>query len=195
MGRLSNYSSKQPSSQLLKEGEHDVRLISVIECTSFNQLKAMNIAGDKEKLPEWKNPTDQVAIMVGNSEGAITHRINLQGWKRYAELTDKELASGKFEDIKGFACEKTKKGLMRIEDADRTATCERILDHFIWALGYPEGTNAQDCVDNAIAEKKIFGVVIVAETWEESDAEQLRITKFVKKESEVKEKKTIDLES
>lgn len=177
---LKSYVSKQPVSQLLKEGEQIVRLLAVIECTSFDNLKANAIAGKKDNLPGWINPVDQVAIVVGNSNGVLTHRLNTAGFTRYTELSDGQLQSGAYEDIEGFAC----KDGMRIEDPDRTAVCTRIMEHFIWALNCPDGMNGQDCVDSAIAGKTEFKITVMKEPWTNQQSgeitEQFRITRFAR---------------
>jgi len=196
MGFLSNYESKQPVSQLLKEGVHRVWLSKFAECTSFDELKGMQISEQKENLPEWTNPIDVLAIQVVNKEGILVHRIHLGGVRRYSELSDKELQTGQFEDIEGFACKKTKNGLVRIEDPTRTASCMRILDHFLWALGEPEGTNALACIETAIAEKTLFDITVVKEAWETGD--QYRISKFTRiggDDSDPRSLVTADLES
>lgn len=192
MGILSSYESKQPMSQLLKEGVHIVKLLKYTECTSFDELKGMKVIGQKETLPEWCNPIDVLAIEVANKNGVLVHRQHLAGAGRYSELTDKQLQSGLYEDIEGFACKKTKNGLERIDDPTRTATCLRILDHFLWALGQPEGTNALVCMDNAIADQTEFQITVVKEPWETGD--QYRISKF-ERIGAVADKVSADLEA
>jgi hypothetical protein len=179
MGKLASYESKQPSSQLLKQGEHDVKLLGYTECTSFDEIKSLKVIGQKADLPSWINPVDVLAIWVGNATGSMTYRLHLEGCLRYSELSDKQLKSGQYQDEEGFACEITKKGLVRIEDPERTAVCESILDRFIWALGYPEGTNALEALDQAMASKSLFHINVVAEPWEDGD-DQLRIKKFTR---------------
>lgn len=176
MGKLASYESKQPSSQLLKEGEHVVSLLDYLECTSFDEVKQSKVVGLKDDLPEWINPIDVLGIHVGNASGSLFHRLHLAGAMRFSELSDKQLQSGKFVDCEGFACEKTKKGLVRMEDPERTATCERILDHLLFAIGAEPGTNALEALDAAIANKEQFVIDVVCEPWETGD--QYRISKF-----------------
>jgi len=177
MGKLASYESKEPSSQLLKPGEHDVNFLGYAECTSFDEIKALKVIGKKSDLPAWTNPVDVLAIWVGNKTGSMTYRLHLEGFLRYSELSDKQLKSGQYQDEEGFACEITKKGLVRVEDPERTAVCESILDRFIWALGYPEGTNALSAIEDAMSKKALFHINVVAEPWEDGN-DQLRIKKF-----------------
>lgn len=193
MSRLSNYKSKQPSSQLLKQGEHAVRLLSVTECTSFDQVKAGKVAGEKDDLPDWSDPTPQIAVVVGNGDGALTHRFNEKGYLKFGDLTEKEVRSGKYTDVKGYACIKDKKGILsRVEDTDKTSICTDMIDHFIWALGFGEDVDGDTAVDTAIAEKKLFTVKVVTEEWE--GEEQFRIDRFMQLKA-VKELVADDLES
>ena len=179
MGKLASYESKQPSSQLLKQGEHDVKLLGYTECTSFDEIKSLKVVGQKSELPAWINPVEVLAIWVGNATGSMTYRLHLEGFLRYSELSDRQLKSGEFQDEEGFACKITKKGLVREEDTERTAVCDSILDKLIWALGYPIKTNALVALEGAMASKKEFHINVVAEPWEDGD-DQLRIKKFTR---------------
>jgi hypothetical protein len=180
--KLTSYVSKEPVSQLLKEGEHIVHLASVIECTSFDNIQGMKISGKKANITPWINPTEEFAGLLVSDEGVLTFRQNMQGWKRYSELNDLELQSGQFEDKQGYACLITPKGLLRIEDQERTAVCERIVDYFLFALGVKPGTNAQEGIDSAIASKTKFRVTVKKEPWTDELSgeirDQYRVTKW-----------------
>jgi hypothetical protein len=180
--RLTSYVAKEPVSQLLKEGEHIVRLASVIECTSFDAITGMKVSGQKPVLPPWINATEEFAGLLVSDEGVLTFRQNMQGWKRYSELNDLELQSGQFEDKQGFACLITPKGLLRIEDPERTAVCERIVDYFLHAIGSKAGDKANESIDKAITGKTKFKVSIKKEPWTDLSSgeitEQYRVTKW-----------------
>lgn len=173
---LSNFVSKQPVSQLLKEGSHIVALKAWTECTSFDALKNMQVVGVKEELPAWCNPIPVLAIQVANKDGVLVHRIHLEGERRTSELSDIELKSGKYEDVEGFACIRTKKGLERVKDESRTASCENILNNLLWALSQVEGVSATEILDSAIANKTLFEITVVKEPWTTGD--QFRISRF-----------------
>jgi hypothetical protein len=181
---LKSYVSKEPSSQLLKEGEHIVTLASVIECTSFDAIQGMKISGKKTTIFPWINPTEEFAGLLVSSDGVLTFRQNMKGWKRYSELNDKELQSGKYEDKQGFACLITEAGLVRVEDPERTAVCERIVDYFLFAIGVEPGTNAQEGIDKAIAGKTKFKVNVNKEPWTDEVSgemrDQYRVTKWMR---------------
>ena len=198
--RLTSYVSKEPGSQLLKEGEHIVHLASVIECTSFDAIQGMKIIGPKPAKTPWINPTEEFAGLLVSDEGVLTFRQNMQGWKRYNEPNDLELQSGKFEDHLGFACLITPEGLVRIEDSERTAVCERIVDYFLFAIGAKAGTNAQEAIDTAIAQKTKFKVVVRKEPWTDSVTgeitDQYRVIKWSPMDEQpVEEKKFHDIDA
>jgi hypothetical protein len=177
MNKLESYKSKAPEFQQLKEGDHNVRLVRFQATDSFH-----NFDGSlKNNLPAYTNPTEQLVITVVNAagKGGITHRLNLDGYVRYGELTEKELKSGKFVDIGGYACAKDPKTgeIKRVTDEARTATCEGMLDQFMAATGLPVGSSVDD-LDDVIESKAVFGVRVTKETYEEKD--QYRIGSFRK---------------
>jgi hypothetical protein len=182
MSKLSNYQSKAPEFMKLSEGNHDVRLVSYKETDSFH-----NYDGSlKAELPEYSNPCEQLAItLVAIKGGGITHRLNLEGYVKFSELTTKEIQSGKFSDVNGFACainQKTKK-LERIVDENKTVTCMNIVDQFFASTGLPVGSGIND-LDTAIAEKMPLSITVVNDPYDGQD--QLRIKSFRKVKVEEK---------
>lgn len=178
---LRDYLSKEPKSTLLPEGEHVVRLLSYLETDSMSSIKNGKPAGAKNRTWEWINAVPQVFILCGNDKGVAPYRLTMQGVTRYTELSDKQISSGKYVDIEGYACEKTKDGLVRLVDDERTDICERIFDHLLWSLGAPAGTPADQVLDTAITSKIEFKIKVVHDPWTNDsgdDVEQLRITRF-----------------
>lgn len=190
MSRLSSYKSKTPEFQKLEEGDQIVRLASYKETDSFHNYDGTM----KDPLPDYSNPTEQLVITVVSTsgKGALTHRLNLDGFVRFSELTEKEVRSGKFEDVLGYACAKDPKTkeLVRLTDEARTRTCEGILDQMFAAMNVSEGSGIE-ALDEAIADKAEFVVRVTREEYEGKD--QYRIGAF-KKVSAMKEV-TSDLES
>jgi hypothetical protein len=182
MTKLSNYKSKTPEFQKLPEGENEVRLVSYKPTDSFHNYDGTL----KDVLPAYTNPCEQLALTFVSTKGAggMTHRINMEGYPRYSELSDEEIKSGKFTDVNGYACSVNKKSgkLERTPDKNRTAVCENILDQFFGAIGLPEGSGIDD-LDIAIAEKTPLMVMVVNEPYEDKD--QLRISRFKKAQSAV----------
>lgn len=182
MNKLSNYSSKAPEFQKLPEGENMVRLASYKVTDSFHNYDGTL----KSNLPQFVNPTEQLAITCVSVEGkgGITHRLNMDGYLRMNQLSDKELQSGKFIDIDGYACAKNKDGqIVRLIDEERTRTCEGILDQFFSATGLPVGSTLED-LDTVIAEKAEFIVKVTKDTY--ADKDQYRISSFRRVSASVK---------
>lgn len=176
MGRLSNYKSKAPEFQKLGEGTFNVRLVAVKETDS-----AHNYDGTlKEHLPEYVDVTEQLAITVVSTEGkgGMTHRLNAEGYVKFADLSDEEIKSKKFFAVGDYACAKNKAGkLERIPDEKRTASCDNIMDQFMAATGLPEGSSIED-LDLAIQNKNEFQVVVINDEYDGKD--QFRIKAFKK---------------
>jgi len=180
MNKFNSYKSKPVVSQLLPAGEHRVKLISIMETDSFTSHDKTV----KDNLPEWSNPTDQLLIHVVSidNKGSLIHRLQGQGWLKFADLTDNEVKSKKFTNIDGYACAKVDGKIMRIEDPAKTATCDRILDRFMNAVGAPEGSDL-DYLNTAIARGTEFNVIVVNDEYEGKD--QLRIKAFKPVQAEV----------
>lgn len=178
MGKLESYKSKAPEFQKLPAGDHTVRLVSYKATDSFHNYDGTI----KENLPEYKNATEQLVITVVSTEGkgGITHRLNLDGYLRYSQLTKKEVESGKFIEIDDFACAKDPKTgiVVRLSDEARSKTCEGILDQFMGALQMPVGSAIED-LDIAIANKVEFVVKVTKDEYKDKD--QYRIGGFRKK--------------
>lgn len=177
MGKLDSYQSKAPEFQKLEKGDHDVRLVSYKTIDSFHNYDGTL----KPNLPAYTNPTEQLVITVvsANGKGGLTHRLNMDGYVRFSELTEKEVKSGKFVEIDSYACAKDPKtgDLVRITDEARTKTCEGILDQMFAAMQIPVGSGL-DALDEAIQNKVVFNINVTSEKYEDKD--QLRIGSFRK---------------
>jgi hypothetical protein len=173
VGKFSSYSSKAVVSNLLPVGEHRVKVIQGIEVDSFTS----HDGSKKDKEYPWVNPTDQFLIHVVSVEGkgSLIHRLQGQGFKKFQDLTDEEIKSKKFTNLEGYACIKGKLGMERVLDAVKTAQCDRIFDRFMGAIGAPEGSGL-DFVDQAIADKTEFMVIVTNDEYEGKD--QLKISGF-----------------
>jgi len=173
MGKFSSYASRAVISNLLPAGEHRVKVIQGMEIDSFTSHDGTK----KDKEFPWVSPTDQFLIHVVSVEnkGSLIHRLQGQGWKKFADLTDEEIKSKRFTNLEDYACVKGKLGMERIEDAGKTAQCDRIMDRFMNAIGAEEGSGL-DAVDKAIADKTEFMIVVVNDEYEGKD--QLKISSF-----------------
>lgn len=189
MGKLDSYQSKAPEFLKLDKGDHEVKLVSYKTTDSFH-----NYDGSiKPNLPAYSNPTEQLVITVvsAKGKGGLTHRLNMDGYVRFNELTEKEVKSGKFVEIDEFACAKDPKtgALIRISDEARTKTCEGILDQMFAAMQIPVGEGIE-ALDECIHNNRVFVVNVTKEEYQGKD--QLRIGSFKKVKIAVEEKSELD---
>ena len=196
--KLENYQSQAPEYQKLPKGDNRVRLVSYKATDSFHNYDGTL----KDVLPKFVNATEQliitvVAIIAGL--GGLTHRLNLDAYLRWKDLSQAEVDSGKFVEIPegdeiyaGAIDPKTKK-LVRLTDEGRTKTCIGILDQMMAAMQVPIGSGIE-VLDDVIAEKREF-IVNVAVT-EYQGKKQHRILGFKKAAlATAPAKETSDLES
>lgn len=198
MGKLDSYQSKAPEFQKLDKGDQRVRLVSWKATDSFRNYDGTL----KEKLPQFSNATEQLVITVVSTipgKGGLTHRLNMDGYLRWKDLSQKEVESGKFTEVEEgdeiYACAtdpKTKK-LIRLNDEGRTKTCEGILDQMFAAMQVPVGSGVDE-LDNIIAEKREFIVNVAISDYQ--GKKQHRILGFKKSTAPVTAPKELaDLES
>lgn len=148
---LSKYTSKPPvvntigahfKSQNLDVGTENVRAAKMSLTDSFSNFNGTpRPAGD---LPEWSDPTTQLAVTFASTEGhgVHTHRFNLQGFKPWDQLTEEQQKSEDFVQLGRYACKLNKKEqLVRLPDKDKSATAIGMLDQLFAALTLPVGSS------------------------------------------------------
>lgn len=177
MDYFNDFKVEKPEFQLLPEGEQLVRVIRRTVLNSFQQYSGQ----PKEDLPEWQNATPQLAITVVAAEegknGGLTHRFNGCGYRKYDELSEKEMKSDKYENVEGYACYKDKDSdLVRETDKDRTKSCSNILNQFAASLRIKEGDSLMEGIDNAILNKTPFRVTVTNELYNGKD--QFRLNRY-----------------
>jgi len=172
-----SFKTSKPEFNLLSEGEHNLRVIRYENVNSFLQYNG----NPKDELPAYRNPCPQLAITVVAADegksGGLTFRMNRIGFVKYDELTEKQIKSGKYENVAGWACLKdSDDDLVREEDADKTKACENIINQFAAALAIPEGSNLLEAMDASIESKAVFRGTVTNEPYEGRD--QLRLGRF-----------------
>lgn len=182
MGKLDSYQSQAPEFQKLGKGDQRVRLVSYKATDSFHNYDGTL----KDVLPKFVNATEQLIITVVSiiaGLGGLTHRLNLDAYLRWKDLTQAEVDSGKFVEIPegdevyaGAIDPKTKK-LVRLTDENRTKTCIGILDQMMAAMQVPVGSGIE-ALDDVIAEKREF--IVHVEVTDYQGKKQHRITGFKK---------------
>lgn len=172
-----SFQVSKPELTLMQPGEHVARISSVRSTDADHQLDGIP---KKEQKP-WVDVHVQLAVTFASVKGAglITNRFNSKGFERYDELSAEKIASGKFENVEGFACRKNSKGqLERIESPSRTAECVNIINKFAQAIGIAEGESLMEGVMRAQAEKTELVLVVKADTYKGKD--QVVVTGFKK---------------
>ena len=178
-----NFTSTATQVNLLKAGKNIPVKISRYVMTDSRH----NFDGsDKDDLPEYEDATPQLAVVFVSTtgEGVITHRYNGQGFKKYSDLSAKDIQSGKFINIDGYACTKDRKGtLVRIEDEEKTKSCHSILSGLFNSLGLPEGSGMED-LDRAVQNEYTLAIDIVSEDYEGKEQLRVKRTRKVGEQSE-----------
>ena len=128
--------AKEPTGNLLKAGEHIVKLLEWKPTHSRLEWDG----SEKKNLPEYDDPTPQLAVMIGNTEGISFHRFNVFGFTQWPELTDDQQASEEYVKVirndKAYACKRNAKGkLVRIKSPKKTKDAESMLDNFMAVVG------------------------------------------------------------
>lgn len=177
MNYFTNFKVSKPEFNLLSVGEHIVRLIRYEESNSF-----IDFGGKvKEKQFEWRDATPTLLITVVAAEngksGGLTHAMNGMGYVRFDELSDKNKASGEYEDKGGYACTLNEEGqLVRIMCPERTKKAHNMLNQLASALGAETDESLQDVLERAVADQVKFKVTVVNDEYD--GREQLRLTRF-----------------
>ena len=123
---MKKFVSANNISKLLQEGEHAVEIKAV----------AMTAAEPSE---DYKDRTPQLEVEFRKGDKSLKAWLNLKGFKRYDDLSDADKKSGKFEARGpfGYAVDIAKDS--RIEDPDKTASAESIIQKLGNDCGIPTG--------------------------------------------------------
>ena len=179
-GIFGGFKSEKPSFTQLPEGKLNLKLVAVIMLNSFLNHDGTEKPADKRK--GWDDPTPQLAITVISADplikGGMTHRLNGLGYKSYDSLTKKQLETGNFQNIAGYACKTDKDGnIVRIVDDAKTEQCKNILNELFGAIGLPEGSGVAE-LEAAAKTQKEFVATVVKDVYEEK--ENYKLTKYRK---------------
>lgn len=148
---LSTYKSKAPTvntigayfkSQGLKVGTENVRAAKMSLTDSFSNFDGT--PRPASQLPEWTDPTIQLAVTFASLEGhgVHTHRFNLQGFRRWNELTEEAQKDDAYVQVGDYACTvEDNDEIARELDETRSATAIGMLDQLFSALSLPIGSS------------------------------------------------------
>ena len=174
---------KAPEFQQLSEGDCIVNLSRFEEVNSFIQYNGE----EKDNLPPWQNLHPQLALTMVSAEegkpGAITHRMNGKGWKKYSQLTEEEKASGKYDKAGDWAITADENGkTVRIEDPEKTKICENMLAQALTAMGCDVGGDIEEELNHVIENKVQFKITVSVEPYADPETgeirDQHRVTRF-----------------
>ena len=121
-----DFVSDRPETNLVElapNAWHRVRIVRTVECTDRNA--SLTEPTLKEKVPEWVDPTAQLAVIFQGKDGSIIHRYNACGFKRFDELPVKEQKN--FYSVNGYAV--GVKNKMRVVDPKRTGDAVNIFNN------------------------------------------------------------------
>lgn len=126
----------------LKAGTYDL-LVKSIHFTN-DRMQSLKSPVRKANEPEWKDVTEQLAVVFWNKSGVSVRRFNATGYVRYSEIPDNK--KHLFDELgtEGYAVSR-KTGERRV-DADRTEKAINIINQFFAACGLPEGSEPADLV-------------------------------------------------
>lgn len=157
---------EKPTVETLKEGNHVVRINSKSLTDSFHLLDGSVKEGIVEAIEaeeKWSDSTAQLAIVIVsmNSDGVMTYRFNVAGYKHKDDFTSEELDNPKYIVIGDYVCIRNKQQkIVRIKCEQRTQKAKRILNQFLLAAGAEEGQDLMEILDSCIADKTQFGITV-----------------------------------
>lgn len=135
---VSNYPKGQTN--ILGVGTFDLKVSDVY--LTNDHKKSLKNPVDKEVLPEWKDATQQMAVVFWHKEGVTVRRFNANGFVRYSELEEGQRKDFDELGTEGYAVHKKSK--TRVIDEVRTASAINIINQFFDACGLAEGSSYLD---------------------------------------------------
>lgn len=137
-------------SNILRDGTYDLKVKDVYFTSDhFASLKNPVV---KDKLPEWKDATPQMAVVFWHQDGVTVRRFNAHGFVRYSELSESDRKDYDELGSEGYAVHKTKK--TRVISKANTESCMNILNQFFDACGLPVGSTYED-LPNCMVQGKV----------------------------------------
>jgi hypothetical protein len=181
---------KKRSAYVLGEGVH---VGTINEAKIINSFEK-NLRGElKDELPGYANPTRQIALVLVSGDGVITTRLNVDGFVKYADLSQKQIDSGKYQDINGYAVMTAKNvknldaevvaefniqpdDVVRIPSSDNTESCANMISDVCAALGANDGDDALEVIEDAVVNKTAVKFTVSTELYK--GAEVKKVGKF-----------------
>lgn len=147
---FSGFTAEKSSADVLRPGEHAVRLMWAKSTNSFTDHKGANAEKDRE----WADPTPQILVQFGSDKGVFMHRFNMRGYRSFDDMNEKEIEKHSIVNSGGYACKVDKDGdSLRVKDATKTEACSNIINDFLFKIGGADHDGAD--TDKLIAEKQL----------------------------------------
>jgi hypothetical protein len=158
---LTSLKSGKAESQLLKEGDNIVWMLSQVDCNSNQDVEVRDgklvIIGLKKNLPKWATPTEQTAVLIGNEAGVCCDRLNWSSWKKPADVTAEDGDASEISVSGDYAVKMINGKLDRIPKASGMSTCIKKGREFLFALAQGVADiDGADLIDLAIVNKTPF---------------------------------------
>lgn len=158
---LTSLKSGKAESQLLKEGDNIVWLLSQVDCNSNQDVEVRDgklvIIGLKKNLPKWATPTEQTAVLIGNEAGVCCDRLNWSSWKKPADVTAEDGDASEISVSGDYAVKMINGKLDRIPKPSGMSTCIKRGREFLYALAQGVADiDGADLIDLAVANKTPF---------------------------------------
>lgn len=139
-------------------GRHNFTIKSVYYTN--DRIKTLKVPTLKDKIPQWKDPSDQIAVVFWCEQGVITRRFHAFGYKRRKDILPADVALYDFlgdattapEDL--YAVRKDTGE--REKSPERTAQCAMILNQLFTACGLAEGSTVEDLPNKKLSAEVVY---------------------------------------
>lgn len=116
----------------------DLLIVKVAETN--DRINSINDPTEKDNLPEWKDPTDQLVVtfMAVDKSGVISHRFNAFGFVRFNDIPEEKRKGYIPLGEEGYAVKEAT--MTRVHSKERCDQCDSIFNQFMDACGLPVGS-------------------------------------------------------
>lgn len=147
------YKSAIVTGNVLPVGSYTGQIIKVLDTNSFVQNPTTGET--KAELPEWVDPTPQIAIVfkADDNQGVITERFQCLGYlkaddEKFTALSAKQKALF-YVGNRNYVIKVADN--TRTKSSENTQSCKDILDQFFTRMKMPEGSDLTDIVGKRVA--------------------------------------------
>jgi len=155
-----------------------------------DRVASLNEPRLKDKLPEWKDATEQVAVVLISEDGGVmVRRFNAMGFKRMEDFTDEQIEEMGLIELGSEGYAVVESSMTRIEDPVRSNKALAIIDQFMYACGLPEGSELKDCKGQK------FSAEVFIKEWGESQNYDIKNFRRISDDKIVDVTKKVEVEA